>query len=735
MKEMKRMKRMREIKNFLFSFFLFFFFFPPIFAQYSPKDVKYSAIDFYALRYYPFKTKADSIIRKVIDKNNPDHFCSVPAIYKKTAVHLVSNTEFLDNQLRYLTMTDNLIHKYLIKPYETWLQYAGPLDGKGKETALTIGLYEEYKKDGLPLKSKSEGIYEFIGIQNAGDVLDKTFGDIDLFRDKNEVMLQPFKSPLISKYSSGYNYFLSATKQLDDQQVYEIAFYPEKSGDNKAFTGYLYVTADGNYSLVKALFTLNDPYHLNFIKDLLFVQTFENKEERSIPVKKESIFTYGDEIIGSLLVNRIANYANPIDSLTISEKQIDNVVKSAAETRSFQNLQTGLHFLLTDHLTIKGRSGFFEYGPVCQSVSFNEMEGLRLKVSGNTTLQLNKKLLLGGYIAYGTKDEQLKYRGDVIYSFLPKNKEIWEFPKRLLRFTYVQDFNVPGDDLLTTNRDHFLYSFSQSSTRNMSFQKVATIEYEHELQNKLSFKIGGKYLYDRPEGRLNSLKALTSSEVNFSLRYAPRELFIQNRHNRIYFRKNIELNVSHRIGLKNVFGSNYHYQITNFDGYRKFRFPQSIGTMEVRFSAGKVWSRVPFPLLFITKGNQSYIFEKNDYNLMNHYEFITDNFVAGNVNFQFNWSPFQLFYKNKIKTNIGARAIYGPLSDNNNPVFHFALLPFAPDIQMLGKNPYVEMNIGFSNILKILRVEWVHRLTYREPDVYGKKKRSGSLFVTTSIEF
>jgi hypothetical protein len=692
-------------------------------------------IDFYALRYYPFTIKADSIIRKVIAKNDPGDFCSVPVIYKKTAVHLVSNTEFLNNQLRRFTETDNFIHKYLIKPYKTWLQYVEPLKENGNETALIIGFYEEQRKDGALLKSKKEGIYEFIGTENAEDISDKIFGDIDLFRNKNDVMLLPFKSPLVSKNIPEYKYFLSVIKQPNDQPVYEIAFYPENLWDNSAFTGYLYVTADGNYSLVKVLFTLNDPYHLNFVSNILFVQTFENKEKRSFPLKKESVFTYGDEIIGSLLVNQIINYANPVDSLTNSEKQIDNVVKSAAQTRAFRNLQTGFHLLLTDYLTIGGKKGLFEYGPVCRSVSYNEMEGLRLKASGNTTLQLSKKLLMGGYIAYGTKDERLKYRGDLIYSFLPKNKDIWEFPKRLIHFTYVQDFNIPGDDLLTTNRDHFLYSFSQLNALNMSFQKVAAIEYEHELQNRLSFKIGGKYLYERPEGRLNGLKALTRSEVNFSLRYAPRELFIQNRKNRIYFRKDVELNVSHRIGLKNVFGSDYHYQITNFDIYRKFHLPQNTGTVDARFSAGKVWSRVPFPLLFISKGNQSYIFEEDDYNLVDYYEFITDNFIAGNINFQLNWSPFHLFYKSKIKTSFGARIIYGPLSDNNNPVYHFRLFSFMPETQMLGNDPYMEMNIGFSNILRILRVEWVHRLTYRNPDAYGKKKRTGSLFVTTSFTF
>jgi hypothetical protein len=573
------------------------------------------------------------------------------------------------------------------------------------------------------LESKSEGIYEFIGKQNAAGFLDETFGNIDLFGDENEALLLPFKSPLTQKGFHSYHYFLSAKKTLNGQPVHEVAFYPENPHDKHAFAGYLYITADGNEALVKALFTLNDPYNVNFTKNILFSQTFENKENKSVPLKKESVFTLGDEMMGSLLVNRTIHYTKPVDSLTVSEKQMENVLEIASQTPSFRNLKTGIHLLLTDHLTVGGEKGLFEYGPVSQSISYNETEGLRLKASGNTTFQFNKKFLFGGYLAYGWKDKRFKYRGDVIYSFLPKQENRWEFPKRQLQLTYVQDLNIPGDDLLTSNRDYFLYSFSHWGGYDMTFQKLAAVHYEHELPNRLSFRIGGKYLHDQPEGSWSDIEPFTRSEVNFSLRYAPQELFLQNREDRLYFRKEIELTLSHRIGLKGIFGSKYNYHITNFDAYRRFHFPHRVGTADVRLSAGKIWNRLPFLLLFIPAGNQSYVFNENGYNGMDYDEFITDNFVAGNVNFRFNRSPFQLFYKSKIKTNVGIRAIYGPLSDKNN------------SDRRLGNVPYVETNIGFSNIFKILRVEWVHRLTYRENGASGKKKNKGSIFVTAHFGF
>lgn len=123
---------------------------------------------------------------------------------------------------------------------------------------------------------------------------------------------------------------------------------------------------------------------------------------------------------------------------------------------------------------------------------------------------------------------------------------------------------------------------------------------------------------------------------------------------------------------------------------------------------------------------------------MNFYEFTTDNYVAGNLNFMFNWSPFKLFYsKDKIKTTIGARAIYGPLSDNNNPALHPELFVFNQGVNALGNTPYAEVNVGLANIFKILRIEYARRLTYlgSNEEGNGHKILKGSLLFTGSFSF
>jgi len=336
--------------------------------------------------------------------------------------------------------------------------------------------------------------------------------------------------------------------------------------------------------------------------------------------------------------------------------------------------------------------------------------------------------MTGGYIAFGTKDKEWKYRGDIIYSPRLKGK---------IQLTYVNDLNIPGYDCLEDKRDRFYYSLNQSNTKNMSLQKIGQLSYETNEFRPFAMKLNAKYTYDKPNGIVNyetvnngqhtTINDITTAELGISLWFSPTERHLRVKGERLVFRSSeMDFRLHHRTGIKGIFGSNYNYHITNASIFKSFGFPLDKGSFDIRISGGKVWNSVPFPLLFIPAGNQSYVFDTNNYNLMKFYEFTTDRFVSGNAGLHFNWTPVKLFLpKNKLKTHFGIKAIYGPLSDMNNPQLHPELFIFNNGVKALGEKPYVEANIGISSFLKILRIDYVHRLTY------GKK---GSLFFSAVID-
>ncbi|HBF95398.1 MAG TPA: hypothetical protein DDW74_02455, partial [Porphyromonadaceae bacterium] len=68
------------------------------------------------------------------------------------------------------------------------------------------------------------------------------------------------------------------------------------------------------------------------------------------------------------------------------------------------------------------------------------------------------------------------------------------------------------------------------------------------------------------------------------------------------------------------------------------------------------------------------------------------------------------------KELISLRASYGRLSSKNDPLLSPSSLiyDFPPVSYRYGSAPYVEGTVGITNLLGLLRVEYVHRFTYRD---------------------
>ncbi|MDR0506667.1 MAG: DUF5686 family protein [Dysgonamonadaceae bacterium] len=731
-------------------------------------------MDIQALRYYPFKTKADSIVKQLIDKKKASPSCSKYDAYQKTGINLIANKESLNDQLNNLKRKNYFIYKHIIQPYIPFFKYAHPQKENPQNLVLTTALYEDYftcysdntaNKEGRMIQSSlNRSIYNVLGEQNIASLLNDFLGDVDLYKKKSDVMFDSFSGPLNENAFDHYTYFLSEKKTGDGEPFYEIVFFPNKINDS-GFAGYLYVTADGNNILKKAVFSLNNIYNSNsFIKEALFIQQFDEKENIPVLVEKKSRLFLGDDRDGCIMLTRNTLYSNYIypeyigknelknkqaenlsskentfwethrlEPLTDSEMQIENLIDTISNSSAFRNMETLVNLLLTNHLTIGGKNGIFELGDISKIISFNEIEGYQIKAEGNTTLNLNKHLLVGGYVTYGLKSKLFNYRGDIIYSFPRKDKSIWEFPRSSISFTYLKDLSIPGYDILTSDYDDIFFGIVPPRIKTLLLQKMGLLAYDKEFSNKFSFRLEGKHLYQELYGA-DKYGGLKTSEINISMHYAPTEIFFQSRDNRYCIRRgDDEINFRHRIGLSGIFGSKYDYHITDGSISKWIAMPEDAGKVYAELSAGKVWSRLPFYLLFVLTGNESYVFDKKGFNLMNYHEFATDNFVAGNVNLYFNWSPVRLFApKNKIRTSIGSRFIYGPLSENNNPALHNELFPFSKEIIPLGNQPYIETNIGFSNIFQIFRIEYVRRLTYLDT---GNKISKGALRIHVGLEF
>ena len=146
---------------------------------------------------------------------------------------------------------------------------------------------------------------------------------------------------------------------------------------------------------------------------------------------------------------------------------------------------------------------------------------------------------------------------------------------------------------------------------------------------------------------------------------------------------------------------------------------------------------MPFPLLITPAANNSYINQREMFNMINNMEFMSDRFVSLSVQWDLSGKLFNripLLKHLKWREVIGFKTLYGDLTDKNNPykqapgsdLFLFPSRNGAPTSFAMGKTPYMELNVGVHNIFKFLRVDYVRRLNYLGlPNV----KKNGVRFV------
>jgi hypothetical protein len=127
-----------------------------------------------------------------------------------------------------------------------------------------------------------------------------------------------------------------------------------------------------------------------------------------------------------------------------------------------------------------------DFGPYFTTVSFNAVEGLRLRVGGRTSNVWNERLRLYGHVAYGLMDERFKYGGGFIYLF---NRN----PRRGVGVEYKFDMEQLGESVNAFRQDNIMASL----LRRRPFTKLTMVEqitsyYEHEyvqgISNKITFR-------------------------------------------------------------------------------------------------------------------------------------------------------------------------------------------------------------------------------------------------------
>lgn len=594
----------------------------------------------------------------------------------------------------------------------------------------------------------------FSSNQNIIAFIKDLYVDYDIYSNYIKIFDKSFVSPVAKSGVASYNYVLLDSAFIDNKWCYNILYYPRRKSE-LTFKGDFWVN-DTTFAVKEINMKATRSANINWVKDIYIEQEFNvlndsvfllkkdymmsnfsfKKKENSRGVYGKRTTMYKDYVFNESKPDKFYNVQIDAFNEEIYNKGADFWDKSRQERLSknevgiyklIDTLKTVPKFKRIYNLMSILGSGYvevnnFDFGPIFSTLGTNDVEGIRVRVGGRTYFSQNDKWRLQTYLAYGFKDDQVKYGVQGKWMLNPKN-----------RFTIgggnKRDVEQIGVSLTTTNDilgRSFASSafFSSGDNSKLTSINLTNVFFSIEPRHNLKFRVGTSYrtlksaspetfnldYWVDKENGIQESKTI-QSEIDVSMKYTPNRKTVgwgveRNEVSDTY--STLYLSYSH--GLKGVFESDFKYQKIQVY-YRQPILIGGFGRMFTTIELGKTFGEVPLGLLSVVPGNQSYFTIENTYSLLDYYEFVTDTYASIHIDHNFNgrfFSRIPFLRKLNWRELVGFKGVWGEISDENIALNASNINYLAPT------KMYYEYSVGVGNIFKVLRVDFSWRGNYRD---------------------
>ncbi len=709
-------------------------------------------------------------------ENNWDKFKAIEyKSYNKLVISLDNISEDKLNQLQYKPL------KKFIKSHENDTTIQDTLPNKYK---LAIFISESISRVYQKKPGKIREIIEATqssGVQNPEvNLLSNFVTSMNFYENYIHLLGKQFISPLADGATLNYKYELKGIEAHDQDTTYFIEVIPRNKFD-LAFKGMIHIK-NKSWAIKRLDLRLSSNPNVNFVEDVRMRQQFDYIQGHWLPIVSdiEVDFKNKDNNVG--LIGRTATTkteyileqpkpdkffedasvevslgANEKDSSYWKENRLSPLEKSEEmgfaliDTLKTQTLWKILNFFSEYITTGRRKFKYFEIGNYTQLISFNAVEGFRNRIGIYTRPSLSKNWYWGSHIAYGYGDKRLKYDIDTRWKIsykprfeigLQRTHEIEQigYPDYVQMGTGILTsmlFRVPliQQNYFTENNIRIWWDIRRGIS---AFASLKTRYFEPARTFAFSY-------YNSENQLLNTFQ---NTELSGVLRFSIKENFLMKNGEKVYAGSKYPIlyiegsyafpnYLGKRIlATPNDFNGDFRYQklglvITDYQPLGRF------GYMNYTVGVGKIWGQVPYPLLNVFRGSQSYAldpmgvglgaiaslmgsnrsitYDPVGFNLMYFYEFVADQWAIGGFDHHlegFFIRKFPFIRRLKFKELWTFRMAYGSLSPQN---FHINNTPSqsikAPDLK-----PYMEIGLGLENIAKVLRLDFIWRLSYKNPN-------------------
>lgn len=585
------------------------------------------------------------------------------------------------------------------------------------------------------------------GMQNesVSRLLGDTYQNINVYDNDILVFGRAFVSPVSNAGFAFYKYYLLDSAFIENRFCYKVSFQPKRKQE-LTFAGEMWIN-DTTFAIKNIEAGIVKDANINYIQSFVFKQEFNQVQKEVWMLTKDELHFDAAILIPHKLRKqhftggKISTYRNfkinelREESFYLNPENI--VMNDSSTTKSVEFWSKARHDSLSAHdkdvytiadsipkvpifkfytNVVKGYNswGVVDFGPYFTTYSFNALEGNRFRLSARTNTKFDKHLGFSGYLAYGTLDQNVKYGATINYFF----KRI---PRSLLSASYREDVEQFGlaqgifkeDNIITSAlRRTQVRTYNKVRELNAFFEK----DWFNGFGNKFQFKRKeliptGDLVYDKENspGQFANVTKITTVEFSVHTRFAYGERFISGNHQRISLGTQFPiLDVHFYYGIKGFLNGEYAYQKLTLSVKDKIKLG-ILGTFRYKVDAGKIWGKVPFPLLEIHPGNQTYLFNENTFNTMNLFEFVSDQYASLAVSQHFEgllFNKIPLLKKLNWREVVSGKALIGSLSAANQ-----SILDLPANLNTLSY-PYYEASAGIENIFQVLRIDALWRLSY-----------------------
>ncbi len=661
------------------------------------------------------------------------------------------------------------------------------LDTSGKEPFLPFYLTEtiaDYYYEANPKKTKEyikasqvKGINNQNITKSMTTYLGNTYLVVNPYDNYVQFFNKQYVSPLNNAGPTFYKYKIRDTEDINGYKVFTLSFKPLREGEN-CFEGTIKIV-DSIFALQYIAADVPKEANINWVKNASFYKEYSPVSDSVWFCTKENmtaeVLNTGDLVqlpafiarrtnsyrnikVNDTLVPRIVNsrlfkrdvvvadtamqpdenfwIQNRHDTLNKNETAIYGMFDTLEKNPTYMKFKRLMRFLLMGTI----RTGPIEFGPYWTVYDNTQIEGTRLQFTVGTTPKFSKSVYMYGYVARGFKDEKFKFKYEGLWLIRKP------FPRQYIDFNYTHNLDKTVNYYDRVTFDNVLNVAIRKKGVPSKFVFADDIRFEHYKEYWSGFSHLFTLLrktYDPyaplPDTAIytdvNGLPThvLTQSEVNVRLRYAYKERFLESNYYRVSLGSKYPIaEVRLSLGIKGFLKGGYNYKKIRVNVSDVVKIAP-LGNLYFNVFAGKYFGTLPYNLLELHPGNENYYYSKYAFNMMNLYEFVSDQYAGFNIEHSIGGGIFHLIplvKKLKFRQFWTAKGVIGSLSPANEALNLNKGFPF----KTLANNPYIEVGTGVENILKLLRVDFVWRVTPKALPTEPRQKYFG-IFGSVKLDF